>query len=1099
MDIATLGFSINAQPLDKGAQALDRIAVSGEKAASAERSQTTASQGVARSATAAATSLGVAETAMRSSAAASVVLGNSNRAAAAHTANLTAQLNDIGVMLAAGQNPFQLAMQQGTQVNQVFAQMGGGAAALRGIGTALVSMVNPLSIATLGIIALGGYGVKALMGLREEAVRLEDRIDGVAAALDRQTTAAKTAALSSDELRQKYGNFADVMQSTLDLLATTATAEAQRQIDNLSQSLSDLLGVAGSGESRAALASFFDVNIGLAFTDATRAARAEARGLTAEFQNAQAALAASNGNLDQQITATRSMLENATALANASGSVNSEEAELIVQLSDALDLMVQQKEATTDIASSAIEVYEGFRAVRDARERANQSAQDMLDKLNAEVDLQATIATYGRDSAEVAALRADQERAVFEATLDTLDATDAMKAEIRLAYIVAQDLAGAADSVNFSGAISSAQTLANTLGIALSKALALSATTPMMSDEDLAMSQTVIGGAEQRQQTREAVANFERITAAASKTASAIGGSGGGRSSGGGGLAGATRAATDAAKEQERAVQAVTRMLEDYDRQVADTARKNAELASSWASTFTDAAIAGDLSSAFTRLGSDSRSAFFDALGSGQSIGSIFSGGLSGVTSGLAAGGLSGIGSALSSAMPIIGAVSTIASLIGSFSSSKLIGQGVSGQIGGGLSGASEYSTKKKSTFWGLFSSTSTSSNPNDDLSAMLGASANIVRQQISDLADGIGGTAKDLTRVVQKFDIDTQGMDAAGVQQALSQEITAYQERVAAAVLGTSKFSQMGETATATLERLTGSLSAYNDVQRVLGMEILPKSIANAAHAARVLQEAGGAQAVGAGASSYFSGIMSADEQARSLNFQVNAALTRAGIDKKRIKDEASFQAEYERLMAQGQNVRAAELLTITPSFLALERLRDARTAEAAAMREAELAAKRAAQAADLQLRQGLQQEIWQLTGNIAAQREFEMRGLTGTALAMQKRVYALEDQAKASEKATQALNEMNSALANTQFTSLYAERRATLDAQAGRGFQTSYTAPSFGASQTKNQQGEVVALLRKLLEQAEITSSASMNTSAATQRTEQGIQIVVAQGAVV
>jgi hypothetical protein len=77
----------------------------------------------------------------------------SKRQATAQTANLTAQFNDIGVMMAAGQNPMQLAMQQGTQINQIWQQMGGGVNALKAIGPALMSMVNPMSLLTLGTIA----------------------------------------------------------------------------------------------------------------------------------------------------------------------------------------------------------------------------------------------------------------------------------------------------------------------------------------------------------------------------------------------------------------------------------------------------------------------------------------------------------------------------------------------------------------------------------------------------------------------------------------------------------------------------------------------------------------------------------------------------------------------------------------------------------------------------------------------------------------------------------------------------------------------------------------------------------------------------------
>ncbi|MFD2173140.1 phage tail length tape measure family protein [Rhodobacter lacus] len=50
-------------------------------------------------------------------------VGVSSSASAAHVANLGYQFNDIGIMVAAGQNPFMLMMQQGTQVTQVFGQM----------------------------------------------------------------------------------------------------------------------------------------------------------------------------------------------------------------------------------------------------------------------------------------------------------------------------------------------------------------------------------------------------------------------------------------------------------------------------------------------------------------------------------------------------------------------------------------------------------------------------------------------------------------------------------------------------------------------------------------------------------------------------------------------------------------------------------------------------------------------------------------------------------------------------------------------------------------------------------------------------------------
>ncbi|MFV0303557.1 MAG: phage tail length tape measure family protein, partial [Paracoccus sp. (in: a-proteobacteria)] len=83
---------------------------------------------------------------------ASAAAGRDMRSAAGANANLVSQFNDIGVMLAAGQNPLQLALQQGTQISQVLTQMGGGVGALRALGSAFVGMLNPISLATIGVI-----------------------------------------------------------------------------------------------------------------------------------------------------------------------------------------------------------------------------------------------------------------------------------------------------------------------------------------------------------------------------------------------------------------------------------------------------------------------------------------------------------------------------------------------------------------------------------------------------------------------------------------------------------------------------------------------------------------------------------------------------------------------------------------------------------------------------------------------------------------------------------------------------------------------------------------------------------------------------------
>ena len=109
-------------------------------------------------------------------------LGTQQKSAAMHTANLGAQLNDIGVMLAAGQNPFQLAIQQGTQINQVFQRMGTGTAALKAMWVALKSLIGPTQLVTLGLIVLAGYAARAakkFFKFGEGAKELKEAIEGI--------------------------------------------------------------------------------------------------------------------------------------------------------------------------------------------------------------------------------------------------------------------------------------------------------------------------------------------------------------------------------------------------------------------------------------------------------------------------------------------------------------------------------------------------------------------------------------------------------------------------------------------------------------------------------------------------------------------------------------------------------------------------------------------------------------------------------------------------------------------------------------------------------------------------------------------------------
>lgn len=130
-----------------------------------------------------------------------VRLGTTHHAAAGQVGNLTAQFNDIGMMMMAGQNPLQLAVQQGTQISQVIGPMGAAGAATA-LKSAFLGMLSPVSLLTLGTIALGASLVQWLTAAGDEARGLDD----VLGDLDKNIKALRDGTRRTlDDMRADFG------------------------------------------------------------------------------------------------------------------------------------------------------------------------------------------------------------------------------------------------------------------------------------------------------------------------------------------------------------------------------------------------------------------------------------------------------------------------------------------------------------------------------------------------------------------------------------------------------------------------------------------------------------------------------------------------------------------------------------------------------------------------------------------------------------------------------------------------------------------------------------------------------------------------------
>ena len=257
-------------------------------------------------------------------------MGRSHQMAAGATGNLVAQFNDIGMMLAAGQNPLQLAIQQGAQITQVIGPMGaaGAAGALK---AAFIGMLSPINLITVGLIAAGAAAIQWLTGATEDARSFEDAVADLSDRADAYISAAERARAKTAELR---GEFGDAAAAARDMFAGIAERELRglvREIAAASQDLQTQIGIFEGAEygvgNQKNLADLFDLSIW------SSQARTEINSVLIAFEELDGA-----GTLDQQLVAAQELSLRFKEVAMASGDISAAEDLILGQL----DAMVQK-------------------------------------------------------------------------------------------------------------------------------------------------------------------------------------------------------------------------------------------------------------------------------------------------------------------------------------------------------------------------------------------------------------------------------------------------------------------------------------------------------------------------------------------------------------------------------------------------------------------------------------------------------------------------------------------------------------------------------------------------------------------------------------
>ena len=418
--------------------------------------------------------------------AAQVRLRTTTGLAAGSVGNLVANFNDIGMMIASGQSPLMTAIQQGTQVTQVIGPLGA-AGAVRALGTAFVGMVNPVNLITIAAIAAGSAMIQWLFSSEEEVKTLDDAVGDLEASVKALGERGK---VDIAGLKEDFGS---VTPEVLRLNQQITELGEVRAISDLRAAIAGLKGEAeGSwwGATPFGEKSFSDAGqaadmLGVGWQEmGTSGGLLSVNPVVAEFQATLDALATARGPAEQL-----RLFEDLNAqFTEATGGIQQMDAAQltyygsIVATEQALRQMVERQKA----AAEAAEVNARSVGLDDGRMGGPMAfdivapesnvtadlgqAQDLLATLREQASVTRLINEYGADSAQVAAARAEAERAAFVELVNSFDVADNLKQELFAAYDAANALAGVSLASIIGGWANEASRLAGNLGVAAANA-----------------------------------------------------------------------------------------------------------------------------------------------------------------------------------------------------------------------------------------------------------------------------------------------------------------------------------------------------------------------------------------------------------------------------------------------------------------------------------------------------------------------------------------------------------------------------------------------------------------------------------------------------
>lgn len=239
-------------------------------------------------------------------------------------------------------------------------------------------------------------------------------------------------------------------------------------------------------------------------------------------------------------------------------------------------------------------------------------------------------------------------------------------------------------------------------------------------------------------------------------------------------------------------------------------------------------------------------------------------------------------------------------------------GEGIEGELGGQLLNYAEY---KKSGGWFGSNKYWTDTAPmqaNDALQQTFAALQTSITQQ----AKVLGISADAVATYTRKIRFSTEGLSGDQVAARLQEEMTAAGEEMAALVLGTAQYTKAGETASATLQRLTGSLGVVNTTLEVTRGKLFDVGLAGASMASDLVDRFGGLDAYITASDAYYQAYYTQAERANQSTEAMRKQLEALGLSLPESREQfRQLVGSLDLTTVHGREAYAA-LIKMAPQF---------------------------------------------------------------------------------------------------------------------------------------------------------------------------------------